>query len=460
MNDEQAFLALDIGSVKIAAVIGKKKDSEDDLPQIYGHGISASNGLKKGIITNIEEASKSIQKAVLDASRIAGMNVNKATVSISSAYTKGLTSNGIVNIIDGEISINEIKRAIDTAMYNANVMLNEYKVIHALPYMFKVDEHEGIEDPIGMNGSRLEAFVYIVTVQKSALNNLEKVIKNAGITVKNFVLDGYATSLSVVNKDEKSLGVATINMGGSVCNLSISLGNTICYNSTLPIGSYNITKDISITAQTNIQAAEEAKLEYASLILEDSNKTLELPALGDSTKKHSISINIINQITYARVEETLMLLKKMLENSGFKDDIGAGVILTGGMTKLQGMREVASKIFDTQSIRIAKPNGGFMEELNDESYSTVIGLILYASGQYTKYEIDSNKILRYTNKTIATENHLKEVDSSAHDENSIGNLLVSDDKDKNGNMNGLKDDLKIINQPQSSKLSNWLKDLF
>jgi cell division protein FtsA len=444
VNNEQAFLALDIGSVKIAAVIGKKSEEDREYPQIFGQGICESLGLKKGIITNIQEASTSVGKAVADASRIAGMHVDKATVSISSSYTKGVVSHGIVNVIDSEISIGEIKRAIDTALYNAQVMLNEYRVIHVLPYMFKVDEHEGIDDPIGMNGSRLEAFVYVVTAQKSALSNLEKVIKNSGISIKNFVLDGYATSLSVVNKDEKSFGVATINMGGSISNLTITQGNTICYNNTISIGSNNITKDISITAQTNIQSAEKTKLEYASLLFDEAdNETIELPTLGDSNKMHTISINIINQIVYARVEETLILLRKMLEDSGFKDNIGAGIILTGGMTKIKGMQEVASKIFDSFSVRISKPNKNFIDTLNDESYSTITGLIMYASGRYTKYEIDSNKILRYANSQI----------NRSNTDVNLNSIIVSkDEKNTFLNSDGLNH--------KHSGFSNWLKDLF
>ena len=385
------ILAIDIGSTKVCAVVAKK---EGDEISILGSGIKRSQGLKKGIITNIELAAKSIKNAYHTASRVAGTSPNRAVVSISGAYVKSVNSSGIVNIPNKEISVDEINRVLQTALYNANIP-HEYEVIHVLPYKFKVDEQDYIEDPLGMNANRLEAEVHIVTAQKSSIYNLKKAVKQAGIEIENIVLTGYASSIAVLNEDEKELGAGVIDMGGSTCNLVIHYGNSIIYDDFLGVGSMHITNDLSIALHTPLSTAEEIKVYYGNL-LEASNEHIEIPVIGDESKTQQISLEIVYNVIYARVEETLMILAKSIEKSGLKDQIGAGVILTGGMTKLKGIREIASVIFDNMPVRIGKPKRleGFFEELDDPAFSTAVGLVLYGAGENALYEIDSNKRLR------------------------------------------------------------------
>lgn len=391
------ILGIDIGSIQICAVIAQY---DGQNTKILGTGLAKSQGLKKGVITNIDLASKSIKFAVTEAQRIAGTKFERVLVSISGAYTKSVESHGVVNVINNEIGIKEIKRAVEMASLNANVP-NDYETLHALPYSFKVDEQDNIEDPLGMNGGRLEVSTHIVMAQKSALNNLKNTINMAGISADNVVLSGYASTIATINSDEKELGVAVIDMGGATCDMVVRSGNSIRFNEFLGVGSTNITNDLSTAIHTPLAAAEDVKINYGSLHY-DANELIELPNLGDDSTTKEISLEIVSNVIYARVEETLMILAKMLEDSGYKDYIGAGVVLTGGMTKLNGLRELASAIFDNMPIRLAKPKAmdGLYENIKDPSFSTAVGLVIYGSGGFTPYEIDSKGNMRYKDEII------------------------------------------------------------
>lgn len=395
---DTSVLAIDIGSTKICAIISEIDN--DGKIHILGAGISRAQGLKKGSITNIELASKSIKNALNDAKRVAGTNFTKAVVSISGAYTKSLNSSGIVNIPNKEVGLKEINRVMQTSLYNANIP-NEYEVLHTLPYNFKVDDQDFIEDPLGMNATRLEVETHIITTQKSNLNNLKKAVKAAGIDVENIVLSGYASAIATINLDEKELGAAVVDMGGSTCNIVIHSGNSIRYNDFLGVGSNHITNDLSMALHTPLNVANNVKTTYGSLYA-PSNELIELPVIGDEETTHEVSLEVVYNVIYARVEETLMIIAQSIEKSGLKDQIGAGIVLTGGFTKMEGIRELAVAIFDNIPVRLAKPSEmeGLFDTLRDPAYSSAIGLLKYAAGEYAPYEIDVNKHMRHTNESL------------------------------------------------------------
>ena len=422
------ILGIDIGSSKICAIIAEK--SGDDI-KILGAGIAKSQGLKKGIITNIELASKSIKNALNDAKRVAGTQYEKVIVSISGAYTKSIDSSGVVNIPNRDIDIKVINRAMQMADHNANIP-NEYEKLHILPYNFKVDDQEFIEDPLGMSGARLEVQTHIITAQKSSLSNLEKAVKSAGVEIDNIVLGGYASSIAVLNEDEKELGVAVIDVGGATCNLVVHTNSAVRYNDFLGVGSLNITNDLSTALHTPLGAAENIKINYGSLH-GNSSDLIELPVIGDDGSTHEVSLDIVSNVIYVRVEETLMILSKSLEDSGYKDQLGAGIVLTGGMTKLEGIRELAGAIFDNMPIRVAKPKemDGLFETLRDPGYATAIGLVLYGAGYFTPYEIDSNKKLRYKDESIAPSKNVQDaLNGEDNDIFSNDNSGIESAKDK------------------------------
>ena len=394
------LLAIDIGSSKISVVIAEPKE---ETLQIIGSGVAKAQGVRKGTITNIEQTTRSIRQALADAKRIAGTIPGRAIISISGAYTRSINSSGIVNVPQQEIGIQEINRVMQTALYNANIP-NEYEILHVLPYNFKVDEQEFIEDPYGMNASRLEVDTHIITTQKSSLSNLKKSVKSAGVQIENVVLAGYASAISVLNPDEKELGVCVIDMGGSTCEMVIHSGNSIRFNSFLAVGSNHITNDLSMALHTPLNVAEKIKLEYGSLKA-PSNDLIEIPVIGDENENHEISLEIVYNVIQARVQETLMILAKELEKSGLRDQIGAGIVLTGGMTKLEGIRELAMAIFDNMPVRIAKPRPveGDFAPLNDPAFATVMGLLEYGAGGYTQYEIDSNRRMIHKKEPITAD---------------------------------------------------------
>ena len=453
-------LAIDIGSTKICAIIAEISDGD---VQIQGHGIAKSQGIKKGAITNIELASKSIKKAISDAKRIAGSNITSATVSISNAYAKSLNSTGIVNIPHKDISLKEIQRVMTTALYNANVP-NEYEVVHVLPYNFRVDDQDYIEDPFGMNASRMEVDVNIIMTQKSNLSNLKKAVRSAGVDIDGIVLSGYASAIATMDEDEKELGVTVIDLGGQTSNLVIHTGNSIRYNDFLGVGSNHITNDLSMALHTPLQIAESVKIKYGNLI-ETSNEVIELPIIGDEENRNGVSLEIVHSVIFSRVEEALMILAKSLEKSALKEQIGAGIILTGGMTKLKGIRELAQSIFSGMPVRIANPRevDGLFDELKDPAYATVIGLLLYRAGEHTQYEINFNQELLHS-KAIDNVGDLRiGTPSPEPKEPSIQKPKAPSEKPENSepmiDFGDLPDPEKD-KQGAIKKLGNWVKQLF
>ena len=464
------ILAIDIGSTKVCAIIA---EIEDTKVKIQGHGIAKSQGIKKGAITNIEHASKAIKKAIGDAKRIAGSNLTSATVSISNAYAKSLNSTGVVNIPHKDISIKEINRVMQTALYNANVP-NEYEVIHVLPYNFRVDDQDFIEDPFGMNASRMEVDVNIIMTQKSNLSNLKKAVRSAGVEIEGIVLSGYASAIATMDEDEKELGVAVIDLGGQTSNLVIHTGNSIRYNDFLGVGSNHITNDLSMALHTPLQIAENVKIRHGNLV-ETSNEIIELPIIGDEENRNNVSLEIVHSVIFSRVEEALIILANSLEKSSLKDQIGAGIILTGGMTKLKGIRELAQSIFPAMPVRIGKPNKEIEElfdELKDPAYSTVLGLLLYKAGWHTQYEINFQQELLHSKDVqeenlhdIKIANTINAVEDSKNTKQKKevkaekNQTKMSDEPETTFSFDDLPDITEENNNP-IKKLTNWAKQLF
>lgn len=452
------ILGIDVGSIQVCAIIAQH--DENGL-KIIGIGTSKTQGIKKGEITNIELASKSIKSALNDAQRVAGTYYEKVIVSISGINTKSVESSGVVNIPSGEIGIKEINRSMLEAERRAQIH-SDHDKLHILPYNFKVDDQEHIEDPLGMNGGRLEVQTHIITARKSAVTNLKKALSLAGVEADNIVLSSYASAIATLNQDEKDLGVVLIDMGGATCNMIVHLDNTIRYNGFLGVGSANITIDLSAALHTPLIKAEEIKLNYGNLI-DRTSDLVEIPPINDEGKIQEVSISVITDALYARVEETLMVLAKMLEESGYKNSVAAGVVLTGGMSKVDGIKEIASVIFGNTPVRIAKPRDmeGLYETMRDPMNSCAIGLCMYGAGYFTPYEIDSEKKMRYKDEVVANSKNLKNIISSSKP---IDDALNSDIGGKFENIGfdlkiddtkNTKDELANIADISKEKQENW-----
>ncbi|NPA61746.1 MAG: cell division protein FtsA, partial [Epsilonproteobacteria bacterium] len=379
--------------------------------EISGHGVAKSQGIKKGAITNIKLASQSIKKAIEDAKRVSGLNITTATISISGAYTKSINSTGVVNIPNNSISINEINRVMQTALYNANIP-NEFEVLHVLPFKFKIDDQDFIEDPYGMNASRMEVDTHIIMTARSSLENLKKAVNGAGIEIGNVVLSGYASAIAVINHDDKERGVAVIDLGGHTSNIVIHVGNAIQYNDFLAVGSHHITNDLSIALHTPLDVAEELKIMRGSLLNQAGySDTIELPIIGDDHNLNIVSMDIVYNIVYSRMEETLNILANSIANSGLKNQIGAGVILTGGMTLIDGARELAQSLMPNIPIRLGHPR--YIDKMSDEllspEYSTTIGLLLYEAGYNTEYELERTKHMLHSKDYVPRGDSLRDI---------------------------------------------------
>jgi cell division protein FtsA len=393
---KRTVLAIDIGSTKVCALIAEIDDENQRTDHRSRYRESA--GASQGEHHQHRACSKSIKSALNDAKRVAGTELRSAIVTISGAYTKSLNSSGIVNIPNKEITLNEIQRVMHTSLYNANIP-NEFEVLHALPYNFKVDDQDFIEDPLGMNAARLEVETHIITTQKSNLNNLRKAVKAAGVEVESVVLSGYASAIAVLNPDEKELGAAVVDMGGNTSNIVIHSGHAIRYNDFLGVGSNHITNDLSMALHTPLHTADNVKINYGSLYA-PSNDLIELPVIGDESSTHEVSLEVVHNVIYARVEETLMIIAQSIEKAASKSTWEPVSSSPEDLRKSKGYGNLPSRFWTT--CPYVWPNlpmwEGFSIPFRDPSYSGAVGLIKYMADGYTPYEIDVNRRMRHASE--------------------------------------------------------------
>lgn len=391
----KTLLAIDIGSSNVTAVIAK--NNLDYKINILGTGTYKSDGINKGVISNIEVASRCIKEAVLLARRNTPENIDSTVVSISGSYTKGIRSAGSVNVPNGLITENEINQVMQMALYNATI-IPEYEVVHVVPIFFKIDDSADVENPLNMNGSRLEVSVFVLTAKKTALTNIQSALKIAGINVNNFVLESYASAISVLDEQQKKFGATVINLGATTTEFVCYKGTSIIYNGFIPVGSNHITNDLSVMLNTPSIAAEKIKTDYGNLVTNNeelANKKIRTPRIGDEKSTSEVSLEHVKTIIHARVEEALVLVKNKLKQSGVHESLGAGIVLTGGMAKLQGIKELASLVFDDLPVKISNPvniKNGYMS-FEDPTLATTVGMLLYSLEPNRNFELDSNKNL-------------------------------------------------------------------
>lgn len=395
MNNSLATLSIDIGSSAIDAVIASL--DHNNHVNILGSGSADSKGLEKGEITNIELAGQAIGEAVANAQQSSGVNLSNAIVSISSSYTKIIRSNASIMISNGLIGENEIKNVLDMALYNARTV-SEYSIIHILPIYFKVDESK-CSTPLNINGSRLEVEVSIITAKKTALINIENALKISGLEVKNYVLSGYGSSIAILKDEEKKFGTFIIDLGGNTTDITLVKDQAVLYNNFIPYGSEAISNDISQTFNTPRLAADMIKHQYATLEPIDTDvnqKRIKFPIIGNDNDSNELAFDQIQPVIHARVEEILVFAHEMIQKSELVNYARAGILLTGGMSKLPGIQSLATKVFRDMNVKIASNNSipNRYIDFSDNTKSTVAGLVLYSLNQLSTYELDSNGTLK------------------------------------------------------------------
>ncbi|MDZ7261174.1 MAG: cell division protein FtsA [candidate division KSB1 bacterium] len=388
METTEIIAGLDIGTTKIGAIIAEVDERGE--PKIVGVGHAPSEGLKKGVVVNLEKTVQSIEKAVEQAERMAGVTIHSVFVGIAGDHIRGINGRGVVAVAgpDNEITPNDIRRVIDAA--KAVALPIDREIIHILPQEFIVDEQRGIRDPLGMSGVRLEAEVHIVTGAITSAQNIYRSVERAGLGVIDLVLQPLASSYSVLNDDERELGVAVIDLGGGTTDIAMFFEGCIRHTSIVALGGGNVTNDIALCLRTPLEQAEMIKIKYGTTFpLENSNNndTIEIPGVGGRPAR-KVSKNLLIDIIQPRMEEILTLAHNEIKKSEFANLMTAGVVLTGGGSLLRGTVELAEEIFD-MPVKLGIPSGftGLVDLARSPIYATGVGLVLY--GLKHKSEIDS-----------------------------------------------------------------------
>jgi len=374
-SEKNLVVGLDIGTSKVAALVGEIK--ADDTIEVVGIGTHPSRGLKKGVVVDIESTVQSIQRAVEEAELMAGCEIHAVHAGIAGSHVRSLNSHGITAIKEHEVNQADVDRVIDAA--RAVAIPADQKILHILPQEFIIDDQEGIREPIGMCGVRLEARVHIVTGAVSAAQNIVKCIRRCGLEVDDLVLGQLSSSYAVLGEDEKELGVCLVDIGGGTTDLAVFTDGAIRHTSVIPIAGDQVTNDIAVALRTPTQHAEQIKVRHAcALSAKGGNETIEVPSIGERPARQ-LSRQTLAEVVEPRFDELLMLLHGELRRSGFEDLVAGGVVLTGGSAKMEGLQELAEELFH-MPVRIGLPQRitGLEETVADPAYSTGVGLLIYA----------------------------------------------------------------------------------
>lgn len=370
------IVALDIGTSKVVCLVGEVTDA--GAIEIVGVGSHPSRGLKRGVVVNIESTVHSIQRAVEEAELMAGCNIHSVTVGIAGSHISGHNSHGIVAVRDREVSEYDLDRVIDAA--RALAIPADQKILHVLPQEYLIDHQEGIREPLGMSGVRLEAKVHLVCGAINAVQNVEKCIRRCGLEVDAVVLEQLASSYAVLTEDEKDLGVCLVDIGGGTTDIAVFTGGAIRHTAVIPVAGDQVTNDIAMALRTPTINAEQLKIKYACALaqLARPEETIKVPSVGERPAR-DLSRQALAEVVEPRYEELFTLIQAELRRSGFEDLVAAGIVLTGGTSRMEGAVELAEEIFH-MPVRLARPQGvrGMEDLLSNPIYATGIGLLLFA----------------------------------------------------------------------------------
>jgi cell division protein FtsA len=375
-SDRNLLVGLDIGTSKVVAIVGEIK--ADGALEIIGIGSHPSRGLKKGVVVNIESTVQSIQRAVEEAELMAGCEIHSVYAGIAGSHVRSLNSHGIVAIKDKEVVQGDVERVIDAA--KAVAIPADQKILHVLPQEYIIDSQEGIRDPIGMSGVRLEAKVHIVTGADSAAQNIVKCVQRCGLAVDDIVLEQLASSYAVLTEDEKDLGVCVVDIGGGTTDIAVFGGGAIRHTAVIPIAGDQITNDIAVSMRTPTQYAEDIKIKYACALsqLANPDETIEVPSVGDRPPRR-LARQTLAEIVEPRYEELFGLIRDELRRAGLEEQVATGIVLTGGSAKMEGAIELAEEVFH-MPVRLGVPQyvTGLSEVVSNPIHATGVGLLLYA----------------------------------------------------------------------------------
>ncbi len=373
--DKNLIVGLDIGTSKVVCIVGEVTP-ENEI-EIIGIGSCSSRGLKKGVVVNIESTVHSIQRAVEEAELMSGCQIHSVYAGIAGSHIRSLNSHGIVAIREKEVAAQDVDRVIDAA--RAVAIPADQKILHILPQEFIIDNQDGIREPIGMSGVRLEAKVHMVTGAVSAAQNIIKCVKRCGLDVDDIILEQLASSYSALTEDEKELGVCLVDIGGGTTDIAVFTEGAIRHTAVIPIAGDQVTNDIAVALRTPTQNAEEIKIKYACCLtqLATADETIEVPSVGDRPARR-LARQTLAEVVEPRYEELFTLIKAELQRSGFEDMCAAGIVLTGGSSKMEGCIDLAEEVFHAP-VRIGVPQfvTGLVDVVRKPIHSTGVGLLLF-----------------------------------------------------------------------------------
>ncbi len=376
MAKSDLIVGLDIGTTKICAVVG---EATPDGVDIVGIGTSPSTGLRKGVVVNIEQTVQSIKKALEEAELMAGCEIRSVYAGIAGSHIKGFNSHGVIAVKGGEVNEKDVERAIDAA--KAVAIPLDREVIHILPQEYIVDDQRGITDPQGMSGVRLEVRVHIVTGAVTSAQNIVRSCHRSGLDVADIVLESLASSKSVLTEEEREIGVALVDLGGGTTDIAVFANDSIKHTGVLALGGTNLTNDIAFGLRTPMAAAEKIKIRYGCALADmvKNDEVIDVMSVGGRDSR-ALSRRVLAEICEPRMEEILTLVDQELTRSGFKNMIGAGVVLTGGTALIEGCQELGEQIFNLPTrVGFPKHVGGLRDVVNSPMYATAVGLLLYGA---------------------------------------------------------------------------------
>lgn len=376
--ERNMIVGLDCGTCKVVAIVGEIKP--DGGIEIVGIGSHPSRGQKRGVVVNIESTVASIQRAVEEAELMAGCEIHSVHAGIAGSHIRSLNSHGIVAIRNDEVERGDVERVIDAA--RAVAIPADQKILHILPQEFIIDEQDGVREPIGMSGVRLEAKVHMVTGALSAAQNITKCVRRCGLEVDNIILEQLASSYAVLTEDEKDLGVCLVDIGGGTTDIAVFTQGSIRHTAVIPIAGDQVTNDIAVALRTPTHSAEEIKLKYACALpqLASADETIEVPSVGDRPPRR-LARQTLAEVVEPRYEELFSLIQAELRRSGFEEMIGAGgIVLTGGSSKMEGAVELAEEVFHAP-VRLGFPQhvSGLVDVVRNPIHATGVGLLLVGS---------------------------------------------------------------------------------
>lgn len=375
MSDNSLIVGLDIGTSKVVAIVGEVNVNGDI--DIIGIGSHRSTGLKKGVVVNIESTVQSIQRAVEEAELMAGCEIHSVYAGIAGSHISSLNSHGIVAIKDREVMPHDIDRVLDAA--RAVAIPADQQVLHVLPQEYLIDSQEGVKEPLGMSGVRLEAKVHLISCAVNAAQNIEKCIRRCGLEVDDIILEQLASSYSVLTDDERELGVCLVDIGGGTTDIAIFTEGSIRYTGVIPIAGDQVTNDIAMALRTPTMHAEEIKIKYACALakLTREDETIQVPSVGERPAR-SLSRQALAEVVEPRYDELFTLVQAELRRSGYEDLVAAGIVLTGGTSKMEGVVELAEEIFH-MPVRLGAPQNvrGLVDIVTNPIHATGVGLLQF-----------------------------------------------------------------------------------